>query len=301
METCEQDISAGRAQAQAQRPTAMPVRTGIGLLLCAAVLGLIRLDALWEGGFLYAAVGLAVVLVALGEFAFLAERAGAAASRAALLLGGAALFLAQWAGGALGLFDPWLGGSALVAVMTVGVLTAGVFRARLEGALRSTAVTVTGWIYVPAMLGFLTAIRLDRGAAGLITVLGVCKASSTGAYFTGRLVGGPKLMPRVSPKKTVAGAVGSAVAAVAVALALSRSPWSVMSPGAAPLYGLVVAAAALFGDLAESTLKREAGLKDSGRLLPGLGGMLDMLDDLLFAVPASFLFLQLGELLTAGG
>jgi phosphatidate cytidylyltransferase len=151
------------------------------------------------------------------------------------------------------------------------------------------------------MLGFLTAIRLERGVAGLVTVLGVCKAASTGAYFTGRLVGGPKLMPRVSPKKTVAGAGGSVAAAVAVALALSRSPWSVTSPGAAPFYGLAVAAAALLGDLAESVLKREGGLKDSARLLPGLGGMLDMLDDVLFAAPASFLFLHFNQLLTTGG
>ena len=116
------------------------------------------------------------------------------------------------------------------------------------------------------------------------------------AYFVGRAFGKRKLMPSVSPGKTVAGAIGGLVAAVLIALAWERlvlrpvaqlgmRPWNTI------LFGAVVSVAAQVGDLAESLLKREAGVKDSSHLIPGHGGVLDRFDSLLFVLPVAYLLL----------
>jgi phosphatidate cytidylyltransferase len=118
-------------------------------------------------------------------------------------------------------------------------------------------------------------------------------ASDTGAYFSGRLIGGRKLMPSVSPGKTVAGAVGAIVVTVAATYAfvhgllvpraqLAFTPWGLV------LFGAAISVVAQVGDLAESLLKREAGFKDSGTLFPGHGGVLDRLDSLFFVLPAAY-------------
>ncbi len=300
MEASETTGADARTAAVPSRAASMAARTGLGLVLAGTVCLLLYLDSLRDAGLVYGAVALGVTVIALEEFARLAGKAGLHPSRPALVLGGAALFALQWSVRAIGGFQPWSAGYALLAAMTICLLAARVLRARTEHALESAATVVMGWAYVPMMVGFLTATRLEWGVAGLITVLAVCKGSSSAAYFVGSLLGRRKLLPQVSPNKTVAGAVGAMAGAVAIALALSLSPLSVMAVEVAPAFGLLVGLAALLGDLAESLLKREAGLKDSGRLLPGFGGMLDMLDDLLFAAPASFLFLHVHHLSTLG-
>lgn len=275
------------------KPARAAVRIAIGVALVAVVGLLLAVDSVWEAGFVYAAAGLAVVALAMGEFAELAARTGTPANRSVLVLGGAGLFLLHWAGMASPRYfpDPWLSASSLTALIAVGLLVSRVLRAQIEGALQSVAVSALGLLYVPLLLAFLTATRAEWGVAGVITMLAVAKGGSTGAYFVGKSLGRRKLAPTVSPRKTVAGAVGALVAGAALAYALSFSPWALMGGRTALAYGLVVAAAGIFGDLAASLLKRQAGLKDSGRLLPGHGGMLDMLDDVLFAAPVSYFFL----------
>jgi phosphatidate cytidylyltransferase len=120
--------------------------------------------------------------------------------------------------------------------------------------------------------------------------------SDIGAYVVGRSLGSTKLMPAVSPGKTRAGAWGALVATVGASLAyaqwvLPANAQLTLSPGLAALFGLLVSAAAQVGDLAESMLKREAGVKDSSSLLPGHGGILDRLDSLYFVLPLAYLFL----------
>jgi len=289
--------------ASTPKPISIPVRTGIGLLTAAVVGLLLAADSVWDAGFVYAACGAAVVALAMGEFADLARRTGMPADRSLLVLGGVALFLLQWAGWAApGVFpEPWAAACLALGVILMGLLSRRVIRAQIEGALEAVAVNMAGLLYVPLLLGFLTAVRLQWGVAGLITTLVTCKVGSSGAYFVGKSIGGMRLAAAVSPRKTVSGAVGAVIASIAAAYVLALTPWAVMGTKAACLYGAVVAAAAMPGDLAGSILKRQAGVKDSGCLLPGLGGVLDMLDDILFVAPVSYvLLLCMGRLVPGG-
>jgi phosphatidate cytidylyltransferase len=125
----------------------------------------------------------------------------------------------------------------------------------------------------------------DVGLMLLIWLLIVVWTTDTAAYFVGRHLGGPKLAPRISPSKTWSGLCGGVLGAglvgmVAAVLAGCERPWQAGWVGAA------LAMVAQAGDLAESSLKRRAGVKDSGTLIPGHGGLLDRVDGLLFAAPA---------------
>jgi len=300
-ETAQQDGPAMPAQLPRPRSTPIAVRTGLGTLLVLLIALMLAVDAAWDAGFLYCAVLLAVVALALHEFACLARRLGLGTDLRALVIGGVALSLVQWAGMATGAFNPWLWSGALLSALVMGMFGVRIVQGRIDESLQSVGAYTLAWTYVPVMLGFLTAVRLRWGVAGLIAVIGVCKAGSSGAYFAGSLLGRRKLVPRVSPGKTVAGAVGAVLAAVAVSWGLSLSPLGVMGPVAALLFGLLVALTGIFGDLAESLLKRQADIKDSGSLLPGFGGMLDMLDDVLFTAPLGFVFLSVSESLALGG
>ncbi|MGD8368527.1 MAG: phosphatidate cytidylyltransferase [Desulfobacterales bacterium] len=147
---------------------------------------------------------------------------------------------------------------------------------------------VAGMIYGPLLLACL--IWLRRGADGpawILVVLCLSFAGDTVAYYAGTYLGRHRLAPKVSPKKTVEGAVGGlvgavGVAAVAKAYLLPGLPWA-----HSMAFFVVAAAAGQVGDLFESTLKRAAGIKDSGELLPGHGGLLDRIDALLFVVPVA--------------
>jgi phosphatidate cytidylyltransferase len=125
----------------------------------------------------------------------------------------------------------------------------------------------------------------------------VCKAGSIGAYFVGKTWGKHPMTPVVSPNKTVAGAVGALAASVLVSVGLSLSPWKILDLEWAVAFGLFVAIAGMLGDLAASLLKREADVKDSGSLVRGFGGMIDMLDDILFGAPVAFFLLVAAECL----
>ncbi len=130
-----------------------------------------------------------------------------------------------------------------------------------------------GVAYVALPGAALLLLRARHGGLGLVLLLMLAVwASDTGAYAAGRLLGGPKLAPSVSPSKTWSGAVGGLVAASLVGLCFAR-----------PLLGAALAAAAQAGDLFESAAKRRFGVKDSGRLIPGHGGLLDRLDGLMAA------------------
>ena len=129
------------------------------------------------------------------------------------------------------------------------------------------------------------------GAAWLLIVLLGTAACDTGAYFVGSAVGRHKLIPHISPGKTWEGLLGGALGGIAAALALSGAlrldTWQ------AALLGLVVCASAVLGDLTESLLKRAAGVKDSGNLIPGHGGILDRVDSILFVLVAVYWFVKI--------
>lgn len=177
--------------------------------------------------------------------------------------------------------------------------------------LGAVAVTVLGVLYTGGLLSFGYAIRYHDYAVGGVTLgplpiaaggillglpLVLTWATDTGAYFVGRSVGGRKLIPAVSPGKTVSGAIGGVVTSVLVTwlyvtFLLRPSAQLAMTTASIIVFGVVVSVAAQVGDLVESLLKREAGVKDSGALLPGHGGVLDRLDSLFFVLPTAHLLL----------
>ncbi len=188
----------------------------------------------------------------------------------------------------------------LGAVWLMFTLTVAMVRRGPSGRpLTSVSITMFGCLYASGMLAFLIAIRHGSGAATrplayvLLTLfpLVITWICDTAAMAVGTGVGGPKLAPVLSPKKTRAGAVGGTLAGVITAVALgklvlNRQGWS-FTPGQLLLFGLAVSIVGQIGDVAESLFKREAGLKDSSTLIPGHGGVLDRLDSLYFVIPTA--------------
>ena len=143
-----------------------------------------------------------------------------------------------------------------------------------------------GWLYVPWCLSHLLLFGPDGKAWVFFTLL-VVMAGDTGAFYVGRRFGRRRLYERVSPGKTLEGALGGLAGSAAVGAVFSAFllPWGFL---AGALAGLLVGAVGQVGDLVESMIKRQAGVKDSSGLLPGHGGLLDRLDSLLFALPAAW-------------
>lgn len=115
--------------------------------------------------------------------------------------------------------------------------------------------------------------------------------NDTGAYFTGLKLGRHKLAPKISPGKTVEGTIGGIAACILTGLVVNYGFGSPLSSDLTVLFSLIIAIAAIFGDLAESAIKRGVGLKDSGAIVPGHGGVLDRFDSLIFVFPVSYYFL----------
>jgi phosphatidate cytidylyltransferase len=190
-------------------------------------------------------------------------------------------------------------------MIVLAVLALAAWRRGVTGhPLLAVATTMLGVLYVGVPVSYAYALRyfdwaVGRGAGAALLLLPVlCTwASDIGAYAAGRLIGGRKLMPSVSPGKTLAGAGGGLIASAA--LAAAYVPWVLrpvaqlgFAPGRALLFGVVISVAAQVGDLVESLLKRDAKVKDSSNLIPGHGGVLDRIDSLLFVLPVSYLLLR---------
>jgi phosphatidate cytidylyltransferase len=170
--------------------------------------------------------------------------------------------------------------------------------------LETMAYTLFGLFYVPWMFLFVSKIVyvLPRDAAGHVTghlyvlwLLVVTKFSDMGAYLTGSLIGRHPLVPHISPKKTWEGFFGALVFSTAGAcglVALKPAWFSYLSQRDAVILGLGLGFAAVIGDLAESIVKRSADVKDSGSLLPGIGGSLDLIDSILFTAPLMYFYLR---------
>lgn len=165
------------------------------------------------------------------------------------------------------------------------------------------AVTVLAMIYIGLPLGLLGLLRQTGSNAfglwALLSVLVIPKVSDSGAYFVGRTWGRHKLIPRLSPGKTVEGAVGGLIFGIFGAWLMGFPVATYLFGLQPPLdwvgvvgYGLWLSGAGMLGDLAESMFKRDAQIKDSGGWLPGLGGMLDVVDSVLAASLAAYLFWQ---------
>jgi phosphatidate cytidylyltransferase len=191
-----------------------------------------------------------------------------------------------------------------IAVLIFLAITAGVIWARGTAGkpLVSLALTITGIIY-PALVTYMYPIRYHdyvvdarAGTALVMLPIALTWATDTGAYFFGRTFGKHKLIPSVSPAKTIEGAVGGVVVAVLFAWAyvmFALKPLAQLSmlPVGLTVFAILISVVAQTGDLAESLFKRDAGVKDSSRLLPGHGGILDRFDSLLFVLPVAYVLL----------
>ncbi|WP_295630713.1 phosphatidate cytidylyltransferase [Novosphingobium sp.] len=197
----------------------------------------------------------------------------------------------------------WLGGywwTAFVAAVALGVLWEwwGLVRGLAKSPLARLVWSVAGVIYIGLAAATLIFLRfLPFGLALLIVLVGAIIATDVGAYFAGRTIGGPKIAPSISPSKTWAG-LGGAILAVALCLVMSALLWTrlqepdymqdtyylVASPGVWLILPVLIALIAQSGDFFESWMKRRAGVKDSGNLIPGHGGLFDRVDGLLAVV-----------------
>jgi phosphatidate cytidylyltransferase len=167
-------------------------------------------------------------------------------------------------------------------------------RGPVEGALEDMSVTFLGIGYVALLFGFQTALLTGLpGKRWLVFLYLVIWASDIGAYYVGTAYGKHRLYEKISPKKSIEGLLGGVGASMIVALLCKF--WFLRSVGAgeALLLGGGLALVGTVGDLAESLLKRSVGVKDSGTIFPGHGGMLDRLDSLMFAAPALFYYLRM--------
>ncbi len=163
-------------------------------------------------------------------------------------------------------------------------------------ALPAAAVKVFGVLYVALLGGYIIAIRVIESpipnlAAKLLTLFFIVVfAGDTGAYYTGRTIGKNKLAPRVSPGKTVEGAIGGMVGNVIAALIAHFTFFPELKIAHAIPLALAIGVLGVTGDLCESMLKRGAKAKDAGKLIPGHGGLLDRLDSMLFNAPLLYYF-----------
>ncbi len=257
----------------------------------------------YRGGWLLAGVLAAVAALGAHEFYTLASaKAGKPLGWFGIPASALLVLIAAWEP----TFPAW-GDRALALLLILGLLTSAavIFNRNFqEGPLFSAAATVSGALYTGGTLAFAVFLRALPEARGTVPAepwegallmlfpLWVTWCGDSAAYFFGKRFGKRKLAPRISPGKTVegglAGVVGSVVAGALAGLLLGSYENFPVGPVAGGLIGIALSVAGQLGDLAESVLKREAGVKDSGTLLPGHGGALDRFDALFFTVPLTY-------------
>lgn len=176
-----------------------------------------------------------------------------------------------------------------VIILSVMALAATrlLFKRNPKSSLSDTSIPVFGLFYVPSLLTFQAYIR-EIGPEWIILLYATVWAADTMAYYIGTLIGKKKLYVEVSPNKTVAGAVGSLTGGVLGVTAIKATLIPMLSLTSIIIIGIMIGAISVLGDLVESMFKRDAGVKDSGIIIPGHGGVLDKIDGVLFAGPILF-------------
>jgi len=252
-------------------------RVLVAVVLLPLVIGLVYLGGWWL--FALAIVG---GLLALHELYVMARELRP------LVLGGYLGFVTTLLGLQLGGVDWMLGG--LLATFVLAFVVYGLGGVR-QSATMSFGITVLGVAWVGAGIGCLLLVRdiPEFGFWAVMAVLFTVFAADTGAFFVGRTLGRHRMAPAISPNKSWEGFVGGVVAAIGMAFViLYKDRDEFLTIPESLVLGLVIALAAVLGDLFESAVKRDLDVKDSGRVLGGHGGMLDRLDSLLWAGPAAY-------------
>lgn len=270
-----------------ERPTGrnVPLAFLTGLVLAGLAVGAI---AIGPGPF--AVLAGVVVLFAQGEFYSALQKRHYQPATALGLVAGALVLGAGY----------YRGEAAILAVMGLSIFASFLWYLTVPAQHRrnvvsNVALTVLGIVYMPMLAAYaLILLRLPNGRGLTLAVIGLTFAYDTAAFAVGYFWGSRPLAPHVSPKKSWEGAIGATLVVVAVAVG-AVSPYVEVLDTVGRSVGLavVVAVFAPLGDLAESLLKRDLGIKDMGSLLPGHGGVLDRIDSVLFVAPAAFLFLRL--------
>jgi phosphatidate cytidylyltransferase len=285
----------------------------LGTVIVAALVGLCVLDYhATPPGIYLLPLAIAASLLGAGELVAMFRKLGheplawtiyVGTLIAILAAGAPGLLPTNYAGattGQLGWLALGLAAALLLAMIGALINYRSPGRATVQFALAGFAT-----LYVGGLMGFIVQLRLlgirsphegRLGMLALVSLIATVKMSDTGQYTFGRLFGRHKLAPIVSPGKTWEGAVGGLLVAVVTSwLMFTAVAHAMLGPGALDitvpmivLFGVAVAAAGIVGDLAESLLKRDAGVKDSSSWMPGFGGVLDLLDSLLGAAPVAY-------------
>ncbi len=190
-----------------------------------------------------------------------------------------------------------------IAFAVMLIFLAQMIKGRLEDALRRVACTTMGVMYLGLFGGILLLFRIRYGMEFLLMFIAAVKCTDIGAYFTGSFIGKHKMIPWLSPGKTWEGLAGGLITGALVAVLIWRifgsnlqvNPFDNMIEVA--IFGIIVGAAGQFGDLCESLMKRSAGVKDSGALVPEFGGVLDILDSPLLAGPIAYVLFTIFALI----
>lgn len=258
------------------REHSLPVRIVSGV-----VLSLITLGCVWKGGWIFAGLACLGLLTALWEFLRMGVRGGYPVLVGAGMTAGAAV---------LGLSLSHNAGNAGAVLLAVGVWMVGAsLRPPVERRLVSLAITVLGVIYVVGLgLHILWLREMNQGLGLMLVVLLGTWAADTFAFFVGVRFGKTPLLPEVSPSKSVEGLWGGILGAAVTVVAAMHFLLPETGMTARVITGAVIGVMSPLGDLLESMIKRNLGIKDASHVIPGHGGVLDRIDSLLLTAPAAF-------------
>jgi phosphatidate cytidylyltransferase len=257
------------APAADQGPRNLMMRVAAALILAP-----VAVAVAWLGGWLWTTL---VTLAAIGLYVEWLMIVGVARETRVVTSGAVALVISG-----LCLAAGWINASLLA--LALGLAAVTLLSPERRGWI------ATGFFYAAAAQIASVLVRLDQtyGFVALMLVLLVVWVTDIGGYFAGRGIGGPKLWPRVSPKKTWAGAVGGFAASLVIAAGFAAL--GLGKTGPLLLLGAVLSIASQLGDLFESAVKRRFGVKDSSHIIPGHGGLLDRLDGFVAAVVVASIF-----------
>jgi phosphatidate cytidylyltransferase len=286
------------ARRREDTPIMLRWRLLLGTLLIAALVVLCWLDhatTALPGAWLLP-VAVAAALLGTKETLDLAALAGMRPPCWTVYVGNVLLVMSAWA---VALDPSWQTPSLLLlGIMALLVIFGAMSQYEKPGGnMADVAGGVFALVYVGLMLWFAVQLRITWGVGALAAWVIVVKMGDTGAYTVGRLIGRHKMAPSISPSKTIEGAIGALAFACFGSWAAFKwiVPFTTRNPQLHPgfswgwiVFGLLVGAAGMMGDLAESMLKRDVGVKDSSTWMPGFGGVLDILDSLLLSAPVAW-------------
>jgi phosphatidate cytidylyltransferase len=278
-------------------------------LLSFVILWSIILGAMFSGhedlsNYVFLAIIILLAATGIMEFYGMAEKRGIQCFKYCGLIGGVLLIIGTYLKmkGQLGLYDSPARvndfETSFLILFVLGLCVRQFVARNNTTGIVSIATTLFGLMYVPWLLNFIQKIYFFPDVEGrfyLLYFILITKFSDSGAYAVGSLIGRHKMIPRISPGKTWEGFAGAIVVSTGASLIfahIAHNHVPALTPMHAAILGVVLSCAAVIGDLIESLFKREAGVKDSGKFFPGIGGMLDLLDSILFNAPLMYIYLR---------